>query len=65
MSSTSSSGDSKQQQPQREQSEHGTASEHGRTGEGAASALAHVISEGEKHRRQNAEPDEPSGSSHP
>lgn len=64
--STSSSGETKkQQQQQREQSDHATASEHGHTGQGAASALAQLISEGEKHRRQSADPDEPAGSSHP
>ena len=64
--STSSSGPTKQQQqPQRQPSEHATASEYGRTGEGAASALAQLISEGEKHRRHNAPPDEPSGSNRP
>ncbi len=31
------------------------APEHGHTGQGAASALAHLILQGEKHRRQNPE----------
>jgi len=65
MSSTTSSGETKQQHQRQQQSDHGTATDHGRTGEGAASALAHVISEGEKHRRQIADPDDPAGSSHP
>ena len=34
---------------------HGEAAEHGHSGEGAASALAHMISQGEKHRRQSGD----------
>jgi hypothetical protein len=44
----------------------GQSSDHGRTGEGAASALAHLISQDQKHRNQSNHPEEPSaGSGHP
>lgn len=40
-------------------------SEHGRTGEGAASALAQLISEGETQRRHNGEHAADTHQSHP
>jgi hypothetical protein len=62
----SSQSETKQEQSQQQQSVHGEAAEHGHTGEGSASALAHMLSQDKKHRRQNGESDEPSGGSgHP
>lgn len=51
--------DTNREHADEERPSHGeAASEHGHTGEGAASAMAHLISQGEKHRRQNGESDE-------
>ncbi len=63
----SSPSDTKQQPVQRDPAAPGeSSSEHGRTGEGAASALAHMISQDQKHRSQSGDPHEPSaGSGHP
>jgi len=35
----------------------------GRTGEGAASVLAHIVSQGEQHHRRRKEADDAAGSS--
>ena len=37
----------------------------GRSGEGAASALAHMISQGQQHRHQTGEADDAAGSHRP
>jgi len=61
----STSSDNQQEHGGQEQSAHGEASEHGHTGEGSASALAHMLSQDQKHRKQNAEPeDAPAGRGH-
>jgi len=62
----SASSDNQQEHAGQEQSSHGQASQHGHTGEGSASALAHMLSQDQKHRKQqNAEPeDPPSGRGH-
>ena len=57
--------DAKQEHTREEQSSHGEAGQHGHTGEGAASVLAHLISQAEKHGRQQAERDDGPGSGHP
>jgi hypothetical protein len=62
----SSPSDTKQEHSRDEQNVHGERLEHGHTGEGAASAMQHMISQDQKHRRQNGEPEEPgAGSGHP
>ena len=62
----SSPSDTKQEPQQRDPALPGDSSEHGHTGEGAASALAHMISQDQKHRKQSGDPEEPSaGSVHP
>ncbi|HUR90377.1 MAG TPA: hypothetical protein VMZ74_14925 [Ramlibacter sp.] len=62
----SSPSDTKQEHAGQEWSMRGEASEHGQTGEGAASAFAHMISQDQKHRKQILDPDEPSATSgHP
>lgn len=62
----SSPSDTKQEPVQHDPAGPGESSDHGRTGEGAASALAHLISQDQKHRKQSGDPDEPSaGSGHP
>lgn len=63
--STSNSGETKQFQQQPERSGHAQASDHGHTGEGAASALARLLSDGEKQRREAAASDELPGGGHP
>jgi hypothetical protein len=64
--SKSSPSDTKQDHSQQDQNVHGEKSENGHTGEGAASAMAHMISQDRKHRRQIGDADEPgAGSGHP
>ena len=46
------SSDTNQDHAGEEGSTHGEASEQGRTGEGSASALAHMLSQDQKHRKQ-------------
>jgi hypothetical protein len=58
--------DTQQEHAGQEQSDHGESSSHGRTGEGAASALAHMRSQDQKHWNVNGDPQAPpSGSGHP
>lgn len=38
--------------------------ENGHSGEGAASAMAHMISQGQQHRHQTGEPEDAAGSRH-
>ena len=58
--------DTRQQPVQHDPSAPGEAPEYGRTGEGAASALAYLISQDRNHRQQSGDPDKPSGGSgHP
>lgn len=47
--------DTKPEKTPSDESVHGEAAEHGHTGEGAASAMAHMIKQGEKHRRQSGD----------
>lgn len=62
----SSPSDTRQEPVQRDPSAPGESHEHGRTGEGAASALAWLVSQDRSHRQQSGDPDEPSaGSGHP
>jgi hypothetical protein len=44
---------------------HGQAAQHGHTGEGAASVLAHLNRLGEKHRREDGDKGESPGDEHP
>lgn len=47
------------QDVQQEQGVHGEAADqHGHSGEGAASAMAHMIQQDQKHRRQSGESDQ-------
>ena len=43
------------QEHQQQQDVHGNASEHGHTGEGAASAMAHMISQDQKRRHEKSD----------
>ncbi|HEY8049348.1 MAG TPA: hypothetical protein VIE63_09260 [Ramlibacter sp.] len=62
----SSPSDTKQEPQRHEFALRGDSSDHGHTGEGAASALAHLISQDQNHRKQSGDPEEPSaGSGHP
>ena len=65
MSSGNSDRGSKQEHMQQEQGVHGEASDRngGHSGEGAASAMAHMIQQDHKHRRQSgdAEDESPQG----
>lgn len=62
----SSPSDTRQEQSSQEQPAHRDRKDHGRTGEGAASAMQQLISQDQRHRHQNGEPEEPSaGSVHP
>ena len=45
--------DTNQEHSHQEQPAHGEAAQHGHTGEGAASVMAHLIKQGEKHRRED------------
>jgi hypothetical protein len=58
-------GDTKQEHGQQEQPSHCDRSESGHSGEGSASALAHLISQGEQHRRHGGDGDDALGSGHP
>ena len=57
MSSNSADRNSNQENVQQEQGVHGEASDQqgGHSGEGAASAMAHMIQQDQKHRRQVAD----------
>jgi hypothetical protein len=57
-------GDTKQEHGREEQSSHGEQSENGHSGEGAASALAQLISQGERHRRHSMDGEDAFGSGH-
>ena len=62
---TSSPGDTKQEHPGEQSEARSDRADHGRTGEGAASALQYLISQ-DQHRKQNRDPAPRSGSSvHP
>lgn len=59
MSSKNAERNSKQEHVQQEQGVHGEAADqHGHSGEGAASAMAHMIQLDQKHRRQSGDSDE-------
>jgi hypothetical protein len=49
----------------REQPSHGDRAQSGHSGEGAASALAHLISQGEQPWRQSTDAEDASGSGRP
>lgn len=55
------SSDSKQQHGQDEPQPQDESGEGGRSGHGAASALAHMISQGREHRHQTGEADDAAG----
>ena len=62
----SSPSETKQQHPGHEPSVHGEAPDYGHSGEGAASALAHMISLDLKRWKQSRDPEEASArSGHP
>jgi hypothetical protein len=50
--------DTNQEHSHQEQPAHGEAAQHGHTGEGAASVMAHLMKQGEKHRHQGGDPGE-------
>ncbi len=50
-----------QQRSHGESQQHGNRQDGGRTGEGAASALRHMISQGDRQRHQAGEADEAAG----
>jgi hypothetical protein len=56
----SSTNDSQHEHDAQDNRAHGEASAHGHTGEGAASAFAHMVTQDQNRRRQNREPEEPS-----
>ncbi|MDB5881047.1 MAG: hypothetical protein JWP43_925 [Ramlibacter sp.] len=58
----SSSKETQDERGSREQSGGTEASEERHSGEGAASALAHMISQGQQHRHQTGEADAAAGS---
>jgi hypothetical protein len=47
--------ETKQERTREQETTHPEASEHGHTGEGAASAMEQLILQGEKHRRQDGD----------
>jgi hypothetical protein len=59
--SISSSNDTKDEHGSSEQSAHLEQGETGHSGEGSASALAHMISQGQQHRHQTGEPGDAAG----
>ncbi len=61
MSKTSSS-DTKDEQSSQERSSSHDSSDTGRSGEGAASAMARLILQGQEHRHQAGEADDAAGS---
>lgn len=61
MSGSDSTKDQRSSQEQSSADEQATA---GRTGEGAASAMAHLISQGQQHRHHAGEADDAAGSQH-
>lgn len=54
--------DTREEHDRPEQPAHGEPGESGHSGEGAASAMEHMISQGEKQRRQSPTPDQGGGS---
>jgi hypothetical protein len=58
MSSSNEPTDEHGSQEQSRNPEHGDS---GRSGEGAASAMAHMISQGQQHRHQTGDADDPAG----
>ena len=58
----SSSTDAKDEQGSQEQSHNREPADSGHSGEGAASAMAHMISQGQQHRHQTGEADDAAGS---
>jgi hypothetical protein len=60
--SMSGPNDTKDEQSSQEQPSQNEAGENGLSGEGAASAMAHMISQGQQHRHQTGEPDDAAGS---
>jgi hypothetical protein len=61
----SGSDNSKDEPGPREQQSAGGERDSGRTGEGAASAMAHMISQVQQHRRHSGDAGEAAGSQHP
>ena len=59
----SSSNERKDERGSQEQPSAGEQTDSGHSGEGAASAMAHMISQGHHHWHQNGEPDDAAGSS--
>jgi hypothetical protein len=57
-----SSNETKDERGRQEQSTSGESQEPGHSGEGAASAMAHMISQGQQHRHQTGEADDAAGS---
>ncbi|HSH90100.1 MAG TPA: hypothetical protein VK996_08930 [Ramlibacter sp.] len=62
--SMNSPNDSKEEHGSEEQASAADTADTGHSGEGSASALAHMISQGLQHRRQSAEADDAAGSRH-
>jgi hypothetical protein len=58
----SSSTDAKDEPASQEQSHNGRPVDNGHSGEGAASAMAHMISQGQQHRHQTGDADDAAGS---
>jgi hypothetical protein len=56
----SGSSDTQHEHDAQDSRAHGEASANGHTGEGAASAFAHMVTQDQNRRRQNREPEEPS-----
>lgn len=56
--------DTKQEHGAQEQAPGQEQGENGHSGEGAASALAHMISSGQQQRHQTGEPEDAAGSRH-
>ena len=61
----SSSSETKDEHSSQEQSRTAEPGDSGRSGEGAASALAHMISQGQQHRHQTGEAHDAAGSRRP
>jgi hypothetical protein len=57
---TTGPGDKNQEHDAQDSNVHGEASSHGHTGEGAASAFAHMVSQDRNRRKQLRETEEPS-----